>query len=205
MHFEPIYAYNKGMKRTAAQKLKEAMEVGRVYRRQELAPFSTSLTRHLAELVGKGDVVQAAAGLYYRPEMSRYGPLPAADEELVRAFLSDGDFLLTSLNNYNPLGLGLTQLYNEMIVYNRKRQGRFVLDRRRFSFRRPRNFPPVLSQEFLYVDVLNNRRELAEDTSNLETLLVKNAQELNPDELLQAARRYGKVYTKKFYEELLAT
>lgn len=188
---------------TAAQKLKNEMKPGRVYRRQELASFSNNLTLDLNKLLHKNELVRAAPGLYYQPKMTQLGPLPASPEELVRAFLNDKDFLLTSLDDYNPLGLALTQLYNEAIVYNRKRHGRFVLDGRQFSFRRPRNFPPRLSKEFLFVDVLNNKNELLEDTSQLETLLAKQAPKLDRKELLAAANSYGKVATRKFFEELV--
>ena len=191
------------MRTTAVQRLKKEMEPGRVYRAQELRQFSSNLTRDLDKLVESKELVRAAPGIYYQPKMTRVGPLPATSEELVRAFLNDDDFLLTSLDDYNPLGLGLTQLYNESIVYNRKRHGKFVLDGRRFSFRRPRNFPPYLSKEFLYVDALNNKNELAEDTSRLATLLAKRVTELNRKSLLATAQKYGKVSTRKFFEELV--
>lgn len=189
---------------TAAQKLKESMVPGRVYRRQELNSLSNNLTRDLNKLVQGNELVRAAAGIYYRPEMTRVGPRPAKAEEVVRAFLNNNDYLLTSLDAYNPLGLGLTQLYNETIVYNRKRHGRFVLDGRRYSFRRPRDFPRTLSEEFLYVEALNNRKELLEDTSRLETLLAAQSHKLDRRKLLHVANSYGKVATRKFFEELVA-
>lgn len=198
------YTYIIGVMKTAAEKLKESMTPGRVYRRQELNSLSNNLTRDLNKLVQSRELVRAAAGLYYRPEMTRVGPRPAKPEEVVRAFLNDNDFLLTSLDDYNPLGLGLTQLYNETLVYNRKRHGRFVLDGRRYSFRRPRDFPRTLSKEFLYVEALNNKKELLEDTSRLETLLAAQSQKLDRSKLLHAASSYGKVATKKFFEELAA-
>jgi hypothetical protein len=187
----------------AADKLLLGMKQGRVYRTQELRTFSTNLTRDLQKLVDRKLLVRAGPGLYYRPELTRVGPRPALTEELVRAFLNDGDFLLTSLDDYNPLGLGLTQLYNETIVYNRKRHGRFILDGRKFSFRRPGNFPPDLTQEFLYVDVLNNKAELLEDTSRLESLLAERVSNVNKKALLVAATKYGKVSTRKFFEEIV--
>lgn len=191
------------MRTTAAERLKQEMKPGRVYRRQELGSLSNNLTRDLNRLVESKELVRAAAGLYYQPEMTRVGPRPASSEELVRAFLNDDDFLLTSLDDYNPLGLGLTQLYNEAIVYNRKRHGRFVLDGRRFSFRRPRDFPSRLSKEFLYVDALNNKKELLEDTSRLETLMADQSAKLDRKKLLAAAKSYGKVSTRKFFEGLV--
>lgn len=190
------------MRATASQQLKKSMTPGRVYRRLELRALSNNLTRDLDKLVESRELVRAAPGLYYRPELTKVGPLPAAPEELVRAFLNDDQFLITSLDDYNPLGLGLTQLYNESIVYNRKRHGHFVLDGRRFSFRRPRNFPRTLTKEFLYVDVLNNKKELLEDTSQLESLLTERVRKLNLKALLAAASDYGKVSTRKFFEEL---
>ena len=191
--------------KTAAEKLKESMTPGRVYRRQELNSLSNNLTRDLNKLVQNRELVRAAAGLYYRPEMTRVGPRPAKPEEVVRAFLYDDDFLLSSLDAYNPLGLGLTQLYNETLVYNRKRHGRFVLDGRRYSFRRPRDFPRTLSKEFLYVDVLNNKNELLEDTGRLARLVTARTKNLDQKKLLAAAKSYGKVSTRKFFEELTRT
>ncbi len=191
------------MRETAAQRLKEAMKPGRVYRRRELSHLTNNLTRDLDKLVESKELVRAAAGLYYRPESTKVGPRPASPQELVRAFLNDEDFLLTSLDSYNPLGLGLTQLYNETIVYNRKRHGHFVLDGRRFSFRRPKDFPEKLTKAFLYVDVLNNKNELFEDTTRLESLLLNQLHDLDKEELLTLAQTYGKVGTRKFYEEHL--
>lgn len=192
------------MSNTAADKIKRWMKPGRVYRRQELLPLSSNMTRDLAKLVQDQTLIQAAPGLYYLPELTRFGPRPASDDELIRTFLKDGDYLITSLNNYNSLGLGLTQLYNEKIVYNRKRHGHFKLDGRMFYFRRPRNFPNKLSKEFLLVDLLNNRNELAEDTEALEDRLKSSFKDANRESLLRAARRYGKVYTLKFFEKELA-
>ena len=191
------------MNLTADQRLRELMEPGRVYRTQELRSFSNNLSRDLNKLVKDRVLVCAGAGLYYKPIMTNVGPLPASVDALVKAFLKDEDFLLTSLDDYNPLGLGLTQLYNEVIVYNRKRHGHFVLDGRKFSFQRPRNFPSKLSKEFLYVDALNHKKELLEDTSRLETLLIEQTKKLNRRDLLALANQYGKVSTRKFFEELL--
>jgi len=192
------------MENTAAQRLWDTMEPGRVYRRKELGSLSSNLTRDLDKLVEQGKLVRAAAGLYYRPRMTSVGPAPASSEELVRAFLSDDLFLLVSFNEYNLLGLGLTQLYNQQFVYNRKRHGDFVLDGKRFSFRRPRDFPEKLTKEFLFVDLYNNRSELSGDSRQLEELLVEKAREANESEVLAAAKQYGKVATRKFFEEALA-
>lgn len=192
------------MNKTAAQKLKGAMKPGRVYRRLELAPYCSSVTRELNTLVEQGEIVRAAHGLYYRPKMTSVGPAPATSEELVRAFLSNGDFLFLSFNEYNLLGLGLTQLYNQQFVYNHKRQGDFVLDGRRFSFRRRRDFPKKLTKEFLLVDLLNNKKELSGNTRDLEKLIGLRARTADRGELLKAAKKYGKLATRKFLDEVVA-
>jgi hypothetical protein len=43
--------------------------------------------------------------------------VPPAEETLIRSFLKDDRFLLTSPNVYNSLGIGTTQLYNKQLVY----------------------------------------------------------------------------------------
>ena len=192
------------MKQNAAERLKSYMEPGRVYRRQELSPYSSSLSRDIDKLVDQEEVIRAAPGLYYRPRMTSVGPAPASSEELVRAFLADDAFLFVSFNEYNLLGLGLTQLYNQQFVYNRKRSGEFTLDGKKFSFRRPRDFPQKLSREFLFVDLFNNRNELSGDTRELERRVTSKLKEVNRDKLRNAARSYGKVATRKFFEEVLA-
>ena len=191
------------MREIATQTIINSMVPGHVYRRQELKPYSNNLSRDLNKLVEDGEIIKAAPGLYYKPEITRFGARGASDVKLVQAFLNDDDYLLTSLSEYNPLGLKLTQMYNEIIVYNRKRCGNFELDGRRFSFRRPSNFPKKLTKEFLFVDVLNNRDELAEDISDLENLIERKIADLDNKALLEAATKYGKVYTKKFYQGLL--
>lgn len=191
------------MKKSSADKLKKAMKPGRVYRRHELEPYCRSLGRSLNKLIEQEDGVRAASGLYYRPRMTSIGPAPAASYELVRAFLSDEPFLFISFNEYNLLGLGLTQLYNQQFVYNHKRNGDFVLDGKRFSFRKVTDFPKKLTKEFLLVDLLNNKKKLSGDTRTLEKVVARKAKEADRKKLLKAARKYGNVTTRKFYEEML--
>lgn len=169
-----------------------------------LEPYCSSVTRDVKTLVEHGEIVRAAPGLYYRPKMTSVGPAPATSEELVRAFLSDEAFLFVSFNEYNLLGLGLTQHHNQQFVYNRKRHGDFILDGRHSSFRRPRDFPEKLSKEFLFVDLLNNRREFSGDTRELGKAVARRAREADRAELHKAAKKYGKVATRKFIDEILA-
>ncbi|PIQ42621.1 MAG: hypothetical protein COV52_02360 [Gammaproteobacteria bacterium CG11_big_fil_rev_8_21_14_0_20_46_22] len=186
------------------EKLAHHLKSGHVYRREDLAPYSKAVDRDLMRLSVEGLLEKVAPGLYYAPKASRFGHLPPNDKDLVKAFLRDDDFLLLSWNDYNSLGLGLTQLYNRTVVYNYKRHGVFKLGNKAFDFRRPaRGFPKKLTPAFLLVDLLNNLNELADE--NVEALKAKIKNKLSDDLLKQAAgcaKQYGKVATKKFFAEL---
>lgn len=179
------------------EKLKNAMTLGRVYRRQELEGFSGAVDRDLKTLVRNGEVKRLAGGLYYRPERNAFGVVPPSEKELVRAFLKTDDFLVTSHNYFNQLGLGLTQLYNDYVVYNHHRTGDFDLGGRRFRFRRPRSFPRELSKEFLLVDLLNSLKELPDDTSNVLKSLKMRLKEFDPDKVQECLARYGKARARE--------
>lgn len=165
--------------------------------------YSTAIDRDLAMLVNKGMLEKVAPGLYYKPVQSRFGPVPASDKVLVKSFLRDDPFLLYSWNDYNSLGLSLTQLYNRQIVYNRKRHGVFKLDGKIFDFRRPaRSFPEKLSKEFLLVDLLNNLSELAEDSNIVKNSIKRNYKKFNSRKVMSFVKDYGKISTKRFFKEL---
>ena len=107
--------------------VKKHLRPGRVYRRVELAHWSNAVDRHLRQLQEDGTLTKLSGGLYYRPKKTAFGEAPAEDAKLVKTFLKDDRFLLTSPNAFNALGVGTTQLYNETVVYNHKRHGRFKL------------------------------------------------------------------------------
>lgn len=183
--------------------LKKHLRPGRVYRREDLAQWSKSVDRHARELLDQGVLTKVRNGLYYCPENSVFGQVPPDDVELVRSFLREDDFLLTSFNAYNALGVGTTQLYNQSIVYNHKRHGVFNLGGRVFEFRRKPRFPKKLTQEFLVVDLLNNLQELAEDEQEVKTGALRKLQDLSATTMRRAARLYGKVSTRKLVEQAL--
>ena len=186
-----------GPVRGAASHLAGELRAGRVYRREELARLSNAVDRHLHELVASGHLKKLAQGLYYAPRQSSFGPLPPADAELVGSFLRDKAFLVFSPSIYNVVGLGTTQLYNRTLVYNHKRHGVFKLGNRQFDFRMKPRFPKKLTPEFLYVDLLNNLEELAEDRDEV----LRQAQEKLPTfdsaHLQRALESYGTVATRK--------
>src|SRR5436305_1440818 len=107
--------------------LKAHLKPGQVYRRADLAKWSTSVDRHLKQLVESGVLTKLSGGVYAVPKQTAFGKAPAEDRDVVAAFLRDDRFLLLSPNAYNSLGVGTTQLYDRTIAYNRKRHGDFVL------------------------------------------------------------------------------
>ena len=114
--------------------LKSHLEPGRVYRRHDLEKWSNAVDRHLHELQQDGTLKKVAAGMYYYPKKGTFGEVPPSEHNLIRAFLKDDRFLLTTPNDYNKLGVGTTQLYNKTVVYNHKRHGEIKLGNRVFSF-----------------------------------------------------------------------
>ncbi len=189
---------------TSAQQLLRAMRPGRVYRRQDLETFSTAVDRNLATLVAGGVVRKMASGLYYRPRKNRFGETPPEDRELVRAFLKTDDFLLTSYNHYNQLGLGLTQVYNTYRVYNHKRSGAFQLGGKYFRFLQVPAFPRNLTKEFLLVDLLNNLRELPDDADLVLGNLASRLDEFDGESLLAQLERYGRPAARRALEQVRA-
>jgi hypothetical protein len=138
-----------------------------------------------------------AQGLYYAPKQSRFVPLPPTEEQVVRGFLRDKDFLVFSQSSYNTVGLGTTQLYNSTLVYNHKRHGVFRVGNRQFNFRVKPRFPKKLSTEFLYVDLLNNLGDLAEDRDAVLSQARTKLLSFNPSRLQEALDSYGNMATRK--------
>ena len=187
-----------------AEKLKNKMRTGRVYRRQDLTKFSSAVDRDLKSLVETGEVKKLASGLYTRPNQNAFGVAPPADEELVRAFLKTDDFLLTSYNYFTQLGLGLTQTYNNSVVYNHKRHGHFDLGGRRFEFRKVPEYPNQLSKEFLLVDLLNNLNRLPDNTTVVPENLRSRLNEFDRQKLQKYLKKYGRPSARAALEEVYA-
>lgn len=192
-----IKKLNRNLKMGAAAQIADELQVGRVYRRMDLAHLSKSVDRHINQLLSIGMLKKLARGLYYAPRHSRFGPLPPSDEQVVKEFLRDTDFLILSPSSYNTVGLGTTQLYNITLVYNHKRYGVFKLGNRQFHFRVKPRFPKKLTPEFLYVDLLNNLDELAEDRDAVLSQARTKLLAFNPSQLQKALDRYGNMATRK--------
>lgn len=188
------------MKKAKAEQLLENMEEGAVYRRAELSTFSNSVDRHLDELVNTGKLNRLAAGLYMRPKKSAFGNVPAAEDSLVETFLKDTRYLVNSYNNYNQLGLGLTQVYNGNIVYNYKRHGEFELGGKKFFFKRVPRFPKKLSKEFLLIDLLNNLKNVAEDENQVVENFLKDKNKFDMKKVLSVAKMYARPRAKRILD-----
>ena len=183
--------------RGATAQLADELQAGHVYRREDLARLSNAVDRHLHELVSAGMLKKLAQGLYYAPKHSNFGPLPPTDGQVVRGFLRDKDFLVFSPSSYNTVGLGTTQLYNSTLVYNHKRHGVFRLGNRQFDFRVKPRFPQKLTAEFLYVDLLNNLGELAEDRDAVLIQARNKLMSFNRPRLQEALDSFGNMATRK--------
>jgi hypothetical protein len=184
--------------------LKKHLKRGMVYRRSELVKWSKSLDRHLEALVEDGTLQKLSQGLYYFPEGSAFGNTPPEEETLIKSFLKDDRFLLTSLNAYNSLGVGTTQLYNQRTVYNHKRHGDFKLGNKNFSFRVKPHFPKKATPEFLLVDLVNNLDVLAEDPNELLKNISRKARTMDARKLERSVSEYGNARAKKIFAPLMS-
>lgn len=196
-----VVSHPRNLPRGGAAHLAGELRPGRVYRREDLARLSTAVDRHLRELVASGKLKKLAQGLYHAPRLSSFGPLPPDDEQLVGSFLRDKDFLIFSPSAYNAVGVGTTQLYNRTLVYNHKRHGVFKLGNRQFDFRVKPRFPKKLTPEFLYVDLLNNLDELAEDREAVLLQARGKLASFDPARLQKTTDSYGSVATRKRLRE----
>jgi hypothetical protein len=183
--------------------LKKHLRRGSVYRRADLERWSTAVDRHLGQLVEDGTLQKLSFGLYHYPKQSVYGPIPPDEADLVRSFLKNDDFLITSPNAYNSLGVGTTQLYNKRVVYNHKRHGEFKLGGRKFFFHSKPKFPKKVSPAFLLVDLLNNLDALAEDKTEVMHQVLDKARTMEPKAIKLAVSEYGNVRTKKLLSPIL--
>ena len=188
----------------ALEELKRHLKPGQVYRRSDLEQWSNAVDRHLKQLAGDGTLQKLSQGLYYYPMKASFGNVPPEDEKLVSAFLKSDDFLLTTPNLYNSLGVGTTQLYNKRVVYNHKRHGQFTLGGKLFDFRLKHKFPKQLSKEFLLVDLLNNLSELAEDRENVLTKVKERFLEEDESQMARTVNAYAGERTKTLFNQWMS-
>lgn len=188
---------------SAVMQLKRHLRPGQAYRRKDLARWSSAVDRHLRALVDGGHLEKVSAGVYMTPRKTRFGDAPAKPEKLVEAFLKDDRFLMVSPSAYNGLGVGTTQLYNEPIVYNRKRHGRHELDGRMYDFRLRPSVPAKLTQEVLLVDLVHNLARLPEDQETVLRRALERARTMDRARLNKAVRDFGSARAQRLLEPVL--
>jgi hypothetical protein len=105
--------------------------------------------------VKQGLLVQLSHGLFVHPKRGRFGPVPPSDDEVMRRFLSEDQFVFTGPDRWNALGLGSTALFAAPLVYNRKRSGTFQFGGKRFMLRRVA-FPAPAEPEWFVIDLFEN-------------------------------------------------
>ena len=179
--------------------LSRHVRAGKVYRREDLLPYSNSVDRELQRLVSAGTLRKLAQGLYFKPKTNVFGDVPPDEKDLLAAFLRDKNFLSFNPSVYNSLRLGTTQLYNKTVVYNHKRHGQFTLGNRTYDFRVKHRFPKPaqVTPEFLLVDMLNNLAELAEDELDVLDHAQRKLASFDQKLLRKMLEEYGSVATKR--------
>lgn len=182
------------------------LRAGKVYRREDLAPYSTSVDRELQQLVARGMLQKLAQGLYYKPRKNVFGDVPPSESDLLEVFLKDKNFLSFNPSIYNSLRLGTTQLYNKKIVYNHKRHGIFELDQRYYDFRMKPRFPKPgqVTAEYLLVDMLNNLSDLAEDEELVLERAQKKLNQFDAKKLKKVLADFGSAATRRLINAWLS-
>jgi len=165
---------------------------GRVYRTRELGRWSANPSRLAKRLVRTAAAVQVGPGMYARLVRTRWGDGPPPVEQLLRAFLGGGAYLLTGSVAWNALDLGSTQVLPVQLVYNTKRSGRFVLGGIPFWLRR-KPFPRKPALEWFVIDLLENQPLLGIDGMAVRRALsaALRARRFEVRMLLRMARTYG--------------
>ena len=185
-----------------AETLRRNLQKGKAYRREDLIQWSTSVDRHLAQLVEEGVLKKLAQGLYYVPKPSAFGLTPPDEDQVIKTYLKGDAYLVVSPNYYNSLGLGTTQLYNRKRIYNHKKHEDVRLGNKVYEFRRKVKFPKKLSREYLVIDLLNNLKFVAEDEQMILTNLQKKLHSFDAKALHSNAQRYGTIRTKKILQKI---
>lgn len=192
------------MRREASlQAMIGALEPGGVYRRADFEALSSNVDRNLAKLVKESVLEKVCRGIYLHPRQTAFGQAVPEEKKLLSKFLNDNNFVVYSPCMFNALGFGTTQLYDKVIVLNKKRHGKIAIGGRTFFFHRQRNIPKTVTKEFLLVEMINRFDELAEDRSMIMEFMQKKLHQFNPRKLKRAASRFGKKSTQARVQRLL--
>lgn len=185
------------------KELKLNLHPGKVYKLSDLEELLSYDNLSLEQLEKENVLDKLSDELFHYPKKTVFGSTPPDDEDFLRAFLDDEEFLVTSYNAYNSLGVGTTQLYNETLVYNRKKNEKVELNGRNFNCKIKSNIPDELSAEFLLVDLVDNLEKLAEDTKTILEKVKVKASSMNSSVLSEYVKSYGEANSKHFFAEVL--
>lgn len=180
------------------------LQPGRVYRTRDLKAWSANPPRLASRLVREGALMPLAHGLFASPKRGRFGAVPPADEELMRAFLDGAPFLFTGPDRWNALGLGSTATFAAQLVYNTKRSGDFMLGGRKFLLRRVA-FPEHPTPEWFVVDLFQHADQAAASRADLTRALAHAVAtgRFNRNRLREMAAAYGSKDTQARIREAL--
>ena len=190
-------------RKTSLQMMQDTLKPGEVYRRSDFVKLSSNVDRDLAQLVESRNLQKLQRGIYLCPKDTVFGQAMPDEKKLLHKFLDDNRFIVYSPCMFNTLGFGTTQLYNKMVVLNRKRQGKIAVGGRIFFFRRRKRVPRTATKEFLLVEMLNCRYELAENIPWVIENMQKKLHQFDGKLLKHTAKRFGKKSTQKTVALLL--
>jgi len=80
------------MRTSTLEQLKRHLRLGRVYRREDLLPWSRSVDRHLKQLTLDGTLQKLRTGLYYSPRNLKFGEAPADVARIGQGILENRPF-----------------------------------------------------------------------------------------------------------------
>lgn len=164
---------------------------GRLYDAAELRALDISPARRRS-LLRAGVIERAWRGAYYRPASSKWGPVPASDEEILRVYLRGAPYVKSGSSAWNHLLLGSTGVFAIPLIYTAGRAREVTLDGRRFCFR-PVRFPTPPTLEWAVVDLIMHRAMAGLDLPTLERSLVRAlaAKRFDGERLSSMATAFG--------------
>lgn len=141
---------------------KRNLRHGKVYRRADLAQWSSAVDRHTRTLLDEV-VLSEVSGEFYRvPRKSRFGNWSARIDNPVTSFRTNNRYLMIYPDWYDELDIGTTRFYDCYWIYKRQRHGKFKLGNLKYNFILKPCFPPMASKEYLLVHVVHSIDRLAE-------------------------------------------
>jgi hypothetical protein len=187
-----LYLLSGRFKTTMPAPSQPQLEAGRVYRTRDLAAWGANAPRLAKRLVRDGVLVSLGRGLFVRPKRGRFGVVPPADNEIMRAFLDGTPFVLMGPERWNTLRLGTTAMFAAPLVCNTKRSGTFEIGSRRFILRRVA-FPARPTPDWYVIDLFEHAAEAGSSRPELAAALARavGRGRFDCDLLLLMARRFG--------------